>query len=141
MRHHDDDEEDSDYEDSDEERGPPPLSLAQAADALARVVAARRADLGDAADAVAYAGAFSGTSPPLIGRRPTRAAASWRSRAATTRRGAARSATRSHAARGAAAAFFLSVGLIFRIYLGARVPTIAPVFEREREIAHPSLPP
>ena len=60
VRHHDDDDEDSDYEDSDEERGPPPLTLAQAADALARVVAARRADLGDAADAVAYAGAFLG---------------------------------------------------------------------------------
>ena len=58
VRHHDDDDEDSDYEDSDEERGPPPLTLAQAADALARVVAARRADLGDACDSVAYAGRF-----------------------------------------------------------------------------------
>lgn len=57
VRHHDDS--DSDYEDDEEdERGPPPLSLAQAADALGRVVKTRRADLGDAADAVAYTSLF-----------------------------------------------------------------------------------
>ena len=62
--------EDSDYEDSDEERGPP-LTLAQAADALARVVAARRPiwRCGRPSPTPDYS---SSTSPPLIGRRPTR---------------------------------------------------------------------